>query len=425
MSKLSRFIAKWGPGGIRRSIERKRARRQQRRLVQPAEGPQGSTTIDRLLLARYPQCQKLAVYRAPGPPRRVSVVTDSINAGSLYGGVGTALLLGALIANDRDAPLRLITRTEPAAPGNLAHVLDTAEVTLSQEPQFLFSPPSDEQPPRVDVHDAELFITTSWWTTEATLGTVPDSQILYLLQEDERMFYPFGDERLHCERTLSHPGIHFAINSGLLKDHLVQEGFSNISRHGVCFEPAFPRKVFQPRPREGERRRFMFYARPQHARNLFYFGLEVLREAVEQGLLDPRQWDIVMVGKDIPRLTLNGTSVIETQEGMSWQDYARFIGGVDVALSLMYTPHPSYPPLDLAVSGAWVVTNQFGNKESLKHYSDRIITKPLDIGALVEGLREAIDQCELHRGKSPVDPSGLGKDWSIQLRPVVEAARAS
>src|SRR3712207_8969189 len=51
--------------------------------------------------------------------RSVTLVTDSINAGSLFGGVGTAMVLGALLARRLDADLRLVTLTEPPEAGNL------------------------------------------------------------------------------------------------------------------------------------------------------------------------------------------------------------------------------------------------------------------------------------------------------------------
>src|SRR4051812_21499816 len=44
------------------------------------------------------QCTPLRLFTSPRPALpRVSIVTDSINKGSLYGGVGTAVILGCLI----------------------------------------------------------------------------------------------------------------------------------------------------------------------------------------------------------------------------------------------------------------------------------------------------------------------------------------
>ncbi|MCC2644742.1 MAG: hypothetical protein K0R94_520, partial [Burkholderiales bacterium] len=51
---------------------------------------------------------------------------------------------------------------------------------------------------------------------------------------------------------------------------------------------------------------------------------------------------------------------------------------------------PSYPPLDLAASGAVVVTNICGIKNDLKMYSDNIISVELDTESLLYGLQEGI-----------------------------------
>jgi hypothetical protein len=67
--------------------------------------------------------------------------------------------------------------------------------------------------------DGDIVLTASWWATRSTLASVGASRILYLLQEDERMFYPFGDDRLRCAETLSEPGLRTLINTKMLFDH--------------------------------------------------------------------------------------------------------------------------------------------------------------------------------------------------------------
>ena len=49
---------------------------------------------------------------------------------------------------------------------------------------------------RLDVSDADLIITTSWWTTHSASQTLPSNLIVYLVQEDERLFYPAGDQSI-------------------------------------------------------------------------------------------------------------------------------------------------------------------------------------------------------------------------------------
>ena len=135
--------------------------------------------------------------------------------------------------------------------------------------------------------DDETFITTSWWTTAATLARLPAKSIVYLLQEDERTFYPYGDDRLRCEAVMGNDELRFALNTRLLHEHLVATGLSNLAARGVSFEPAFPRDVFYRREAAGTgKRRLVFYARPNNLRNLFYFGVDLLDEALTQGIVN-------------------------------------------------------------------------------------------------------------------------------------------
>jgi hypothetical protein len=370
----------------------------------------------------FPNLRPFKAYRVPGDGRRrVTVVTDSISKGSLFGGVGTALILGVQLANRLDATLRVLTRTEAAPPENVAHVLAVYGMALAHEPQFAFASVHEPQH-EVELLAGELFLTTSWWTTAATLGAVPPSDILYLLQEDERMFYPFGDERLMCERVLARTDIRFAVNTELLYRHLTNTGLPNIAECGMWFEPAFPQAVFRPTVRPaGSKLRFFFYARPGNARNLFFLGAEAIHRAMERGILDPDEWDICWVGKHIPALELPGGVQAQRLEELDWADYAAFIGGVDLALSLMYTPHPSYPPLDVAASGGVVVTNRHGSKQDLSGYCRNILCVECDVDELVEGLRRGVALASSPQRQSNFAQAGLNRSWDAAFGPIVDS----
>jgi hypothetical protein len=381
--------------------------------------------VDGMTLARsqLPQRTALRVFNAPAPSLpRVNLVTDSINAGSLYGGVGTAIIVACELAHARGASLRVITRSEPAQPSNFHSLLSTYGLEAPPGVEFAFAPFAGERW-ELDLHDRELFITTSWWTTEAALRSVPHDAVLYLLQEDERMFYPLGDEHLLCSRVLAHPQLRFAINSRLLFDHLVASGLDNVARNGLAFEPAFPSSVFYPRKPEAPklRRTLAFYARPNNSRNLFHFGLELLESAIARGVLCLDEWDVVLIGKDIPRIRLDGGRYTPAHlENLSWPDYAAFVGTVDLGLSLMYTPHPSYPPFDMSASGAVVVTNRFANKQDLSHYCANILCGDPQLDSMLETLargitlaRDDATRAENHRHRK------LPEDWQKTLAELV------
>ena len=74
------------------------------------------TDVHAYVAARLPA--PLATFPETAAPRRLTLVTDSINAGHLFGGVGTAVVLAALLAKRLDVPLRVVTRIEPPEPRN-------------------------------------------------------------------------------------------------------------------------------------------------------------------------------------------------------------------------------------------------------------------------------------------------------------------
>lgn len=376
---------------------------------------------------RFPGLRPLRTFAAAAGAPRISLVTDSISKGSMFGGVGTALLLAAQVANRLDARLRIVTRTERPDPENVHRVLEVYGVRLRHEPQLQFASIHDAQS-EVDVQPGELFITTSWWTTHSTLAGVSPERIVYLLQEDERMFYPYGDDRLRCEEVLSRNDLRFVINTELLWDHLVATGLDNIRNRAVWFEPAFPASVFhrRPQPEGQQRKRLFFYARPNNLRNLFYLGLKVLDRALSTGVLEAADWEILLVGSHIPDVSFGPGVNVHRLENLDWSTYADVCGSVDLALSLMYTPHPSYPPLDLAASGAVVVTNRFPGKLDLSRYSPNILCADPTVDALVAALAEGARRISVDGAADAVAVGPrLMRDWEQAFAPVVDAIAAS
>ena len=374
-----------------------------------------------LLARRYPSLQPVPVFTTPGDgTRRLTMVTDSINAGSLYGGVGTALVLATLLARRRHARLRILTRTEPAEPAYVRPLFDALRIAPPGEVEFVYAPPGDPNR-QVDTHANELFLTTSWWTTRAMAQSVGPSRLVYLLQEDERMFYPHGDERLRCTETLADPAIQTIVNSRLLHDHLLATGIANLADRAAWFEPAFPADLYRmaDAPQDG-RRNFFFYARPNHARNLYLRGVEAVAAALEDGLLDPAGWNLHFVGGGGPVALPRGIEA-NIVPPLSWTDYAALIRRMDAGLCLMDTPHPSYPPLDLAASGAVVVTNTHGHKASLAQYSENILCAEPDAAALAQAIGAATTlAADWPARRRNYEAGRINRSWSVALKPVLD-----
>jgi len=394
------------------------------RRLQGSNPPVSPINAREMVKKRRLRCAPLQMFSVPrAAPGRISLVTDIINRGSLYGGVATAIIMAALVAESKGVRLRIITRSEWADPSALQVLLQAYRIPLSHDIEFVYAP-LDSTSSEMDVFDDELFITTSWWTTAATLASVGSESIVYLLQEDERMFYPHGDSHLMCSQVLENRDIRFVVNTRLLYDQLVGSGLANIGQRGVWFEPSFPTDVFHPRERApGARPRLTFYARARNAdRNLFQFGIEILETAITRGIIDLQQWDVVLVGRDIPDLLLDdGRYVPQRHENLSWTAYAELAGQTDLALCLMYTPHPSYPPFDFAASGAVVVTNRFGNKQDLSGYSSNILCGDLHLESMLDTLARAmVLALDAPTRTQNFRAQQLGVDWKQSLAPVID-----
>lgn len=384
-----------------------------------APAPSATDAI-KALRGRLQQLQPPRVFRVPGQLRRVTMVTDSISEGSLFGGVGTAIVLAAALARHTDATLRVVTRVEPPDSANFATVMATHRRPLPSDVEFAHAPIDGSN--ELEISDTETFLTTSWWSTCSVRKVIDPARIVYLLQEDERMFYPNGDDRLNCQETLADGKIRFIVNSQLLFDHLTEgpEALANVRAAGVWFEPAFPALApGETRPPRGSlKRRFFFYARPNNLRNLYWHGLEAIVESIEDGILDPSQWEFHFAGRDLGQLELPGGVRPVLHQNLPWPEYAALTRTIDVGLSLMATPHPSYPPLDLAAAGAIVVTNRYGRKTSLEQYSQSIICVDPTVAALKQGIVEAVSRS--------ADPDRIYhqdhilRDWDVAFKPVLE-----
>lgn len=336
-------------------------------------------------------------YIVPNSKWRFNLVLYSLLKEEFFGGVATSLILATLYANKYDTPLRIITRASPALPNNYYAFLKLMNIPKPEKVEFFSD--YDRFPnygtQRMEISEHDIFLSTSWWTSQTVKSINLRKSFFYILQEVELFFYPNGDEHLMCESILKDQNIKYLINSKLLYDYYQQSIYDNVKKNSMYFEPAFSDKIYFPDEKSFQhkkRRKLFFYARPNSKRNLYYSGLKFLDEAIMKGVIDYKEWEIHFGGIDITSesfLFSNGHKPNMLGQ-MDWSQYAQFLRSVDLAFSLMYTPHPSYIPLDVAASGGVVLTNKYLNKQSL-NYSKNIICADLESESMLEGFKQAVE----------------------------------
>jgi hypothetical protein len=142
-------------------------------------------------------------------------------------------------------------------------------------------------------------------------------------------------------------------------------------------------------------RRLLFYARPEPhaARNMFELGILALGRALEEGAFRTG-WDLRGIGGMARRgqIDLGGDIELELLPRTAQRDYGAMLAEHDIGLALMYTPHPSLVPIEMAAAGLLTVTNTFENKTGaeLAAISPNLIAAEPSVDAVAEALLDAV-----------------------------------
>jgi hypothetical protein len=282
----------------------------------------------------------------------------------------------------------------------------------------------------IDVNPRDGFIATTWWTAHIahrTLGQLGDERerFLYLIQEYEPFTFPMGTYAALARQSYDFP------HSALFSSELLR-GYFRAHRIGVyaagqsagdarsrAFENAIT--AIDP-PTAGElagrtTKRLLFYARPEeHARrNLYELGLLALGRAAEDGCF-AAGWELHGTGTVGERrsVTIGPGVQLELLPRSGQGEYARLLRDHDLGLALMYTPHPSLVPIEMASAGMLTVTNTFENKtaEALAAISPNLIAAEPSIEGVAGALRGAVAQVEDLERRAAGAAVNWSRDWS-------------
>jgi len=351
-------------------------------------------------------------------PRRVNLLIPTIDLEHFFGGYIAKFNLARRLA-ERGARVRLLTVDPvPPLPRSWRATLEAYSGLegLFERVEVGFGRGSG----RIEVSREDSFIATTWWTAHIAHAAVRElgrEGFLYLIQEYEPFTFPMGSFAALAEQSYRFP--HF----GLFSTELLR-GYFRTHRLGVyalgpeagdAASAAFQNAITAIRPPSLQslaartRRRLLFYARPEPhaARNMFELGVLALQRALQEGAFRAG-WDLHGIGTVGSRrgISLGPGAELELLPRAAQSDYADVLRDHDVGLALMYTPHPSLVPIEMASAGLLTVTNCFENKtaEALAEISSNLLAAEPTIealaGALDEAGRRAEDLPERLRGSA-------------------------
>ena len=221
----------------------------------------------------------------------------------------------------------------------------------------------------VHAHRSDIFVATIWWSARRIFHTLEQNRFqsktfYYFIQDYEPGFYAWSNEYALAESTYSMTCWPI-VNTQFLADHLLSETGLRTPKDRV-FNPEIDWAMFYPAGAEEIQsrkiKRLFFYGRPGTPRNLFDVGLAAIRRFLNELELGSADIAVVSAGEAHAPIDLGRGVVMQSVGKLNMKEYAQSLRASDIGLSLMLSPHPSYPPFEMAASGLTVVTNNFSTK---------------------------------------------------------------
>jgi len=376
----------------------------------------------------------LALTVSSSEPKRVNLLIPTVDFNYVFGGyiakfnlarrlAETGFVVRIVIVDQCDFQPETWKQQLLSFEG-LGNVLDRCELAYVYERSV-----------RLKVNPNDGFIATTWWTAhiaQQAARTLGKRDFVYLIQEFEPFTFPMGSFASLAEQTYRWP--HYALfSTELLRDYFRDERLGVFA--GECQEGERRSAVFQnaitqvdtvtpDSMRRRSSRKVLFYARPEgHAsRNMFELGMVALCAAIDGGVFDQR-WEFTGIGSVelFGRMHLSQGRYMHFLLRQNQAEYRQVLMAHDLGLSLMYTPHPSLVPIEMASAGMVVITNTFRNKtaDALRSISPNLVGVEATVDGLVAGLRAAVAKVEQFQDRAAGSHVNWSRDWSEALGPAV------
>lgn len=337
-------------------------------------------------------------------PARVNLLIPEIGFTYLFGGYIAKFNLAKKLVEEGRL-VRIILVDQSSVEEESIRHLFSQYPGLEDLPDKIEIIPAGDRARFIRVSPQDSFIATTWWTAHIAHSAalaIGTKGFIYLIQEYEPFTFPMGSFFALANQSYQFP--HYAVFS----TELLRE-FFRISQIGVfsgengencscSFQNAVKKHPGLKIEKRPGMKKLLFYARPEPhaARNLYQLGMIALEQAVRKSILKEADWEFFAIGSvgGSERYQLTPTCYLKVLPKMDLDGYYEQIKQYDLGIALMYTPHPSLTPLDMAAAGMVVVTTTCLNKsrEDLAAISGNIIGAEPTINGIEEGISEAVSR---------------------------------
>lgn len=316
---------------------------------------------------------------------RINLLIPSVDKQHVFGGIATAIKFFETMCERIDCEQRIVLMD--AAYYRASSVADSKYELIpcnkdSAKP-YQIVPFHDRCGKTIPVSKNDIFLATGWWTAYTVADIIrwqkkvyggDFNPLVYLIQDYEPGFYPWSSRYMLADSTYRMEIPTFAIfNSNLLQQHFLLNNYE--FDKSWCFDPVLNGKLAEFLPTEKEiqkKRKIVIYARPNTERNAFALIVMALRKWTEL-YADAMKWEIIAAGETFEPVAISKDITLKSVGKLTLEAYAKVMLEAYAGISLMVSPHPSYPPLEMATFGAKTITNCYANKD-LKCFNENIVS---------------------------------------------------
>lgn len=337
---------------------------------------------------QIPEILKYSFRKSEFQGKRLNLLVPSINEEHVFGGISTALKFFEELVEKSGCASRIILTDAFPNRQALKKFGKKYRCVISEKDcndMHQIVPYCYRYEKTIPVSENDVFMFTGWWTAYCTQEAyvefeekfnIKPNPYINFIQDYEPGFYPWSTRYLLADSTYRNENKQIAIfNSNLLYEFFKKNDYSFYKEY--AFDPVLNaglKNVLMDNVDKvvEKKRKILVYGRPTVERNAFILVVSALRKFVDK-MENVDDWEFVSAGEYHDKVDLGKGKYLESVGKMTIVQYAEMMMETYAGISLMSSPHPSYPPLEMSEFGVKVITNTYANKD-LSVFNNNIIS---------------------------------------------------
>lgn len=337
--------------------------------------------------------------------RRLNLLVPTLAAAHIFGGIDTALKVFKQIADvsDDDTDFRVIVSEVGISENDeLPSILSGYEVQyLGKETrrQSTIVDATDRMYNSLEITENDVFMATAWWTAvnayrlqdmqKILFGKAP--RVVYLIQDFEPGFYGWSTKYALADSTYGRDDDTFAIFNSEELERYFAKYYHHTHR---CLVPYRVNAKIDAALSEIRREKIiLFYSRPSAVRNCFEAGVDGINLWARRNPVEAAEWTIYCIGEKFENHQLGYLNNAVITGKMPLEVYAELLSKASIGLSLMISPHPSYPPLEMAYAGVRTISNLYECKDISERSPLLTSLKEVTPESIADAIDSAVAAC--------------------------------